>query len=227
MSCDQAGRDLELQREVTRIALASIEGSSFALAGSSAIREHGIIERPTEDVDLFTTIQDTGVFSVAVEHVMAVLRQGGYEVEQARRAPYFARLHVSTSAGLQLDVDMGVDWREHDPVMTDVGPVLSIGDAVGNKVSALFSRGEPRDYLDVDAIRCSGRFTDTDLVRSAAERDAGFDVELFAQQLIAARRISSVDVERYGIGAEDLEAVKARCRQWADQLRGDSTKRQP
>ena len=44
----------DAQREVTRIALSGIAGFGFALAGSGAIREHGVIDRPTEDVDLFT-----------------------------------------------------------------------------------------------------------------------------------------------------------------------------
>ena len=48
----------DAQREVTRIALSGIAGFGFALAGSGAIREHGVIDRPTEDVDLFTTTRD-------------------------------------------------------------------------------------------------------------------------------------------------------------------------
>lgn len=48
-------REVAAQREVARIALAAVDG--FALAGSGAIREHGVIERPTEDVDLFTESQ--------------------------------------------------------------------------------------------------------------------------------------------------------------------------
>lgn len=51
----------DAQREVTRIALSGIAGFGFALAGSGAIREHGVIDRPTEDVDLFTTTRDPGV----------------------------------------------------------------------------------------------------------------------------------------------------------------------
>lgn len=38
------GVELAVQRDVARIALANVEG--FALAGSSAIREHGLIIRP-------------------------------------------------------------------------------------------------------------------------------------------------------------------------------------
>jgi hypothetical protein len=156
-------REVAVQREVARIALAGVDG--FALAGSGAIREHGVIERPTEDVDLFTTSQDVTAFSAAVDQVTAQLRGSGYRVEQTRRAAHFARLRVDSADGLQLDLDLGVDWRQDDPVTLEVGPVLSLSDAVGNKVSALYSRGEPRDYLDVDAIRASGRFSDDELDR--------------------------------------------------------------
>ena len=117
---------------------------------------------------------------------------------KTRRAAQFARLHVDSADGLHLDLDLGVDWRQDDPVTLEVGPVLSLSDVVCNKVSALYSRGEPRDYLDVDAIRASGRFSDDQLIAAAAERDAGFEVEMFAQQLANVRRITLADVDRYG-----------------------------
>lgn len=124
-------RDLAVQQEVARIALAVVQG--FALAGSGAIREHGVIDRPTEDVDLFTTSQDVTEFSAAVDAVTEQLRGSGFTVDQIRRAPQYARLHVATNDGRQLDVDLGVDWRHDDPVRLDVGPVLSLADAVGNQ----------------------------------------------------------------------------------------------
>nr|WP_152909894.1 nucleotidyl transferase AbiEii/AbiGii toxin family protein [Pseudactinotalea sp. HY160] len=157
--------------------MAGIAEAGFALAGSGAIREHGVINRPTEDVDLFTTEQDTDEFARAVERVVADLRGSGYEVEEARRAAHFARLAVSTGEGFQ---------------------------------------------FDVDAIRRWGRFTDEELVSAAAARDAGFEVSVFAQQLEAVRRVTLLDVERYGISAEQLSAVNARCMQWAAHLRGRS-----
>ena len=210
-------RDVAVQREVTRIALAGVDG--FALAGSGAIREHGMIDRPTEDVDLFTTSQDVTEFSAAVDQVSEQLRAGGFTVDQTRRAAQFARLHVVTGDGRQVDVDLGVDWRQDDPVQLEVGPVLSLADAVGNKVSALYSRGEPRDYLDVDAIRRSGRFSDEQLVAAAAERDAGFEVGMFADQLTAVSRIRLRDVRAYGVTADQLEDIKTRSVQWSDTLR--------
>lgn len=185
-------REAAVQREVTRIALSGARG--FALAGSGAIREHGLIERPTEDVDLFTTSQDVAAFGAAVEQVRGRLRRSGFEVGLTRRAPQFARLHVTTSDGLQLDVDLGVDWRQDAPVFLEVGPVLSLTDAVGNKVSAL-------------------------LLAAAAERDAGFDPDMFANQLAAASRLQLAQVARYGVTADDLDAVKTRCTQWAAGIR--------
>jgi Nucleotidyl transferase AbiEii toxin, Type IV TA system len=211
---DQA---VAVQREVARIALAGVDG--FALAGSGAIREHGMIDRPTEDVDLFTTSQDVTAFGTAVDQVTAELRGSGYQVDQTRRAPQFARLHVATRAGVELDVDLGVDWRQDDPVALDVGPVLSLADAVGNKVGALYSRGEVRDYLDVDAIRASGRFSDDQLIAAATARDAGFEVDMFVWRLDAARRIDLDDVTRYDVTADQLESIKARCTEWASDLR--------
>lgn len=214
-------RELALQREVTRIALAGVESAGFALSGSGAIREHGVIDRPTEDVDLFTTNQDTAGFERAVDRVIADLRTSGYEVEQTRRAALFARLRVRDADDVQLDVDLGVDWRELDPVRLDLGPVLSLVDAAGSKVAALYSRGEARDYLDVDAIRASGRFTDEQLVTAAAERDPGFDRGMFIAQLAAASRIRPAQVARYGVDEAALIAIRDRCVQWATQLRGE------
>lgn len=215
MSHDDAAsnRDLEVQRQVARIALASVEG--FALAGSSAIREHGIINRPTEDVDLFTIRQDVTEFGVAVNQISTRLRGHGFTVDLVRRAPQFARLHVCTNEGYRLDVDLGVDWRRDEPVQLEIGPVLSLADAVGNKISALYSRVEPRDFLDVDSIRGSGRFGDDELIAAAADRDPGFESGRFALQLLNVRRLTPRDVRSYGVTAEQLEEVKLRCTEWA------------
>jgi predicted nucleotidyltransferase component of viral defense system len=43
--------------------------------------------------------------------------------------------------------------------MMDIGPVLHVDDVVAGKMSALFTRAEPRDFLDVDAALLTGRYT--------------------------------------------------------------------
>ncbi|MBK5238982.1 MAG: hypothetical protein JJE28_07730 [Actinomycetales bacterium] len=57
----------EVQRDVTKLALSVLGGFAFALAGSGAIREHGILDRLTRDIDLFTDNPDEIAFSTAVE----------------------------------------------------------------------------------------------------------------------------------------------------------------
>lgn len=42
---------------------------------------------------------------------------------------------------------------------------------------------------------------------------------MFVHQVEAVRRVTLVDVERYGVRAEELEAVKQRYLKWAMRLR--------
>jgi Nucleotidyl transferase AbiEii toxin, Type IV TA system len=67
------------QAEIARLALKAAEGHGFALAGSNALAVHGIIARPTEDVDLFTDA-DNEVQSVA-PRVAAKLEEAGFAVQ--------------------------------------------------------------------------------------------------------------------------------------------------
>ncbi|MDQ1106620.1 nucleotidyl transferase AbiEii/AbiGii toxin family protein [Nocardioides zeae] len=245
-SRDESGRpaaapDLEraafeqIQQRVAAVALRSAAASGFALAGAGAIRAHGVTDRPTQDVDLFTTQTDPAAFSAAVDEVVAGLGNEGFQVAALRRLDGFARLQVlapptpatteehrpggpEDPSGLVVEVDLGIDWRAHPPVTLDVGPVLALEDAVANKVLALYSRGEVRDYLDVDAIRQTGRFNDDELLTAAAERDPGFEPLMFGRQLRGVERAEPAAVEPYGLDADDLAAVQARLTLWSAQI---------
>ena len=203
------------------MALRSLDGTSFVLAGSGAMREHGLVDRPTEDVDLFTSDVDLAHFSSAVDAVVRGLREAGHDVAELRRVDQFARLEVTTADGHQVDIDMGVDWREAEPAVLAIGPVLSLEDAVGNKLSALYSRAYARDFLDVDSIRASGKFTDAELIRSAIERDPGFEVPMFITQLELVHRVLPEQVSQYNVDADQLDGIKNRFDVWVSTLRGE------
>ena len=188
---------VEHQREVTRLLLSVIDDIGFALAGSGAIREHGVTTRPTEDVDLFTTNIGAQRFDQAIELAVATLDGHGYRVVEVRRAELYARLHVTVPDGHDLEVDFGIDWRASEPVRLDVGPVLALPDAVANKVGALYGRAEVRDYLDVDAIRQSAAYTDEELLDLAAEHDPSFEPQMFASLLARVRELTDADVVEY------------------------------
>ncbi|WP_172119581.1 nucleotidyl transferase AbiEii/AbiGii toxin family protein [Actinomyces faecalis] len=207
------------QRRLAQLALEALGADGFALAGSGAIREHGLIHRPTQDIDLFTVHDAQDRFTTAFDRLVGHLRGHGYVVEIGRTLPGFAALMVTSPSGVSIGVDMGVDWREQAPVQLDVGPVLALEDAVGNKVAALFSRGEARDYLDVDAIRCSGKYTDAQIYELGARADAGLTLDYFAMRLDQAAQLRPEHVAEYHVSSEQLEQLRQRMAAWAAQIR--------
>lgn len=158
-------------------------------------------------------------FGQAIDRIMAALREAGYTLDVRRRLATFAQLTITDTQGRATDLDLGVDWRANPPVRLEVGAVLALDDAVGNKVAALFSRAETRDYLDVDAIRRSGRFTDAELLALGEQADAGFDREQFANTLDAVRRVEPEEVGVYRVTADALAGIKQRMTTWASSLR--------
>jgi hypothetical protein len=60
-------------------------------------------------------------------------------------------------------------------------------------MSALYTRAEPRDFLDIDAALTTGRYTRARLCELAEQADAGFDRRILAdlfEMLDVARRPS-------------------------------------
>lgn len=162
--------ETSVQRELTKVALEALAGHAFALAGSGALREHGVVSRLTHDADLFTNDLDAAAFDAAVEQLLEHLTELGYVPDQVRRSPHFAQLRIATPDGRT---------------------------------------------VDVDAIRQSGRFTDAALLEAAAERDAGFDLGMFAGQLQQVHRITADRFFEYGLPATEVAAMKQRLTDWA------------
>jgi len=206
----------DVQRSVTSAALRALRGHPFALAGSGAIREHGFIQRMSRDVDLFSN--DAASFGAAVDALVAVLSGEGYLVEEVRRYESFAQLRLTTPEGRAVDVDLAVDWRSTEPVVLQVGPVLAVEDAVGSKVGAIYNRLEARDFIDVDAIRSSGRFSDDALLRMAEDRDDGFDRFVYAAQLRQVTRIRDGRFADYGTTGPELSELRSRIVSWSEDI---------
>ena len=70
----------DLHRQVAAVALATAAEHGFALGGGNALLAHGVITRPTHDVDLFTD-QKHGV-QAAADAVQAALRRAGFQAER-------------------------------------------------------------------------------------------------------------------------------------------------
>jgi len=85
------------QAEVARVALAAAGDHGFALAGGNALIAHGLVERPTQDVDLFSP--QAGAPGAVAHRVRRALESAGFRVEVTCRpeesAGEFAQLTVS------------------------------------------------------------------------------------------------------------------------------------
>ncbi len=211
---------MEPQHErIARIALAAGARYGLALAGGYAVSAHGIGNRPSGDVDLFTSWQHRGEFPELTSVVIGALEAAGYKTTVIMSAETFTRLTLTDPvSGIEEKVELSVDWRAHDPVQLDLGPVLHADDAVANKVCALFGRALPRDFLDVDAAIASGRYTREQLLELAAEADRGFDRLLFADALGALTQITDAAFAEYRIDPDTIAGMRHRFARWRQEL---------
>jgi len=195
----------------------------FALAGGYAVQAHGILDRPSEDVDLFTAWERRGEFAVAVDAVVDAYRLDGYTVEVTQRFETFARLAVTDPAAPDrpYKVELAANWRARPPVTMDIGPVLHVDDVVAGKMSALFTRAEPRDFLDIDAALATGRYTRAQLLELAEQTDAGFDRWVLADLFAMLQRYPDRRFAAYGADPAHIAAMRERFAQWREELLAD------
>ncbi|TWH65347.1 nucleotidyltransferase AbiEii toxin of type IV toxin-antitoxin system [Micromonospora olivasterospora] len=192
----------------------------FALAGGYAVQAHGILDRPSEDIDLFTAWERRGEFAAAVDAVVDGYRDGGYSVEVTQQFDTFARLAVTDPAQPEhpYKVELAANWRALPPVMMDVGPVLHADDVVAGKMSALYTRAEPRDFLDIDAALMTGRYTRTRLCELAEQSDAGFDRRVLADLFGMLERYPDRRFAAYGAHPAHISEMRKRFAQWREEL---------
>jgi Nucleotidyl transferase AbiEii toxin, Type IV TA system len=186
-----------LHREVAAVALRAAAPHGFALGGGNALIAHGIIERPTQDVDLVTD-EEHGV-EAAAEAVETALQFAGFEVEREDKTGGLADVFEGMGEGLaewtvtapdgqQMMLQMAYFERVKLPVIMEFGPVLDLEDAVGWKTVALAARAVPRDYWDVAAFL--ERYSIDQLIGLAKRLDPGLTDEDFAD---AGRRLDQVE----------------------------------
>jgi hypothetical protein len=211
----------EFHRAVAATALRAAARYGFALGGGNALIAYGLIDRPTQDVDLFTN-REHGV-RAAAGAVETALRGAGFTVEREDSNSDLADIFDGMGDGLaewlitgpdgaQMMLQMAYFERDRRPVTMDLGPVLDLEDVVGWKVVALASRVEPRDYVDTAAAL--GQFTIEQLIRLARHLDPGLTDRDFAD---AGRQLDQMPDSlfgRYGLSPADVATVRDRFKAW-------------
>jgi hypothetical protein len=206
-----------MQYDVAKLLLEQVEEYGFALSGGRALTELGLSDRPTKDLDVFTATFDSTVFEQAVNTILAVLPEEGYSVSLDKMTGTFARIAVSKD-GQTVTVDLGYDYREYAPIKRDIGIVLDEKDAILNKVSALYSRSLPRDFIDVHFIRKARKMSDSDVLALSQERDEGFILGFLVEALRKMRQLTYSDFAEYEITRQDYENIAQSTLDWADEI---------
>jgi hypothetical protein len=209
------------QVRVAQVALAVADRYGFALGGGHALLAHGLVRRPTEDVDLFTDVE--GGVRTAIVLVAAALRVAGLSVaappdnSELTEAFYgmddaFEELDVWTDDD-SVRISLGRLPRQRNPIVMSVGPVLHLDDLLGSKLCAMATRGEIRDYVDISAALGRG-YDQRKLLVMARTHDPGLgDDEVSA----ALRRLDALPDDSftyYGLDGAAVAEMRARFADW-------------
>lgn len=206
----------ELFRDVARIALTVATKHGFVLGGGVAWLVNGLVDRPTEDVDLFT--DTAGGVEAAAGEVTAALTQAGYRVVREEGDDLFAGMSADIQEFLVAADDRALRLtlcrldRQRAPVVMDVGPVMHLDDLVATKVAALVNRREVRDYIDVAAAL--ERYPLPQILTLARTADPALDPEDIAD---AGRYLDRLDDARfalYGLTPADIATLRQRLANW-------------
>lgn len=202
-----------MQERIARIALSMPGAESLALAGGGAMLAHRLVERPTQDVDMFTPEDDVTALADAL---VAVLHRDGLLVVVESQSTTYIRLTVTESSGRACKVELARDARIRPPVRLDIGAVLHPEEIAADKMLALFGRAAARDFVDVAALQ--RRFPAERLLDLAAEKDPGFDRRYFAAALRAVTRLEDDDFTTLGLSIADVVALRDQAHSWAAAL---------
>jgi hypothetical protein len=210
-----------LHGQVAVIALSVAGEHGFALAGGNALMAHGVIDRPTQDVDVFSD-EETGV-AAAAGAVEAALREAGFVTERRGQADGLedifyglgdglAEWIVTAPGGEQMMLQLAYFDRARKPVIMEFGPVLDLEDVVGGKVCALASRAEPRDYVDTAAAL--RRYSIEQVTGFARRLDPGLTDRDFADAGQRLDRWGDGVFASFGLGPREVARLRARFAAW-------------
>jgi hypothetical protein len=211
----------DLHRQVAAIVLRAVGRYGFALAGGNALIEHGLVDRYTQDVDLFTDRE--GGVAAAAGAAEAALRDAGFRADRRDKTGGLDDIWYGMGEGLaewlltapdgeQTTLQLAYFSRGHQPVAMSIGPVLDLEDLVASKVAALATRVEPRDYIDTAAAL--ERYSPGQLISLARSQDPALTDEEFAD---VGRRLDGLGYRRFavlGLDPEDVAELRERFSAW-------------
>ncbi|GAA4202274.1 nucleotidyl transferase AbiEii/AbiGii toxin family protein [Actinocatenispora rupis] len=199
----------DIQVTVAQIFFEMPESRGYVVSGGAALLASNLIDRTTDDIDLFASTPIESV-SPAKTSLVVALEDRGFGVQVGRESATFCRLLVS-SRDAHTVVDIAIDSQPlKPPIVTVLGPTLEAEELAGRKLLALFGRAERRDFADV--YRLARRFGKDTLLRRAAQIDPGFDVGVLGETM---RMIARYGDDEIPLPPADVAATRVFFADWA------------
>lgn len=198
-----------LQERVAALVAGLTDARDFALAGGAALIVQGIINRQTRDLDFF------GPAPAAVDRLLprveAALAAEGLTVRRVMVNPGFARLDIGDGRD-RTELDLAADARLLPVEPTTPAPSLSGPELGADKVLAIFSRAEARDFSDL--LPLEQAYGLDRLLELAAQKDLGFRPPYFAEML---ERFERFRREEFDIPDDQFAQLKESLVRWREQ----------
>ena len=180
-----------IQRDFLSVFFARPSSKTFFLTGGTAIAEFYLHHRYSEGLDLFTL--DSNALGVMENDIAGIAQEIGCTWSSGVKAADFRPIFLRRGSEPQLKIDFVRDPGPRFGECHTFGQVVvdsELNIAV-NKVTALFGRAAPKDFVDLYFLLKKGYNLD-ELIRMAKEKDLGFSEFYFAGMLHENRRITTL-----------------------------------
>ncbi|MEU0038869.1 nucleotidyl transferase AbiEii/AbiGii toxin family protein [Streptomyces sp. NPDC006333] len=188
----------------------------LVITGGYAVQAHGLVDRPSQDLDVAT--ENPASIAEIVAVVSGGLVTRGWSVRQIETGALSGRLIATDpQSGEECEVDVLKEAFWSPPAQTEYGPVLAFDDVIGTKVRALADRGAVRDLIDVHAASRHRSMAD---LETLGRRHARFEFSLqdLRDRLHGAEWWDDQDFTDYGLNPGQLADLRAWALAWAADL---------
>jgi Nucleotidyl transferase AbiEii toxin, Type IV TA system len=206
--------------QVLRDGLPVFERFGLLLAGGYAFRAHGILNRPSQDLD-FATGNAIPLQEIA-QHVLRAFESVGYSTRLVEATTRYARLELRLpGSGSELEMDLLKEALEPSWVTAKIAPgvsvqALSLDDTVGLKARAWQDRFVIRDIVDLHAA--AGAFSYADFETLARRHDPDLDLEAILDHLAGVSIFADEDFAEYGLEQSTIAQLRGWVTGWYDDL---------
>ena len=194
------------QQEIVKAISKSPLQDHFYLTGGTALAVFYLHHRYSLDLDFFTA--DPTAVSRVPAALEDIAHQIGSQVTFTRTLGTFLQCFFQNTEGNRVQIDFAQDspYRLH-PIQEDEEMGIQIDNLVDiacNKLSALFDRAEPKDFVDIYFI-CQEVLPFDELVEKTKQKHLGLDEYWLA---VALQRIEQVEILPRMIKPVTLEELR-------------------